>query len=71
MKQIVGICGATEIIWNELAENKWMETIFHRLIDEDGEADWIISSVTKYLKTADVEAFVDLGNEHGWAFVCV
>lgn len=69
MNQIIGVGGAIQIIWNKVGENKWMETMIHRLADESGDPDWIVTSVTKYLKTEDIDAFIALGNELGWTFV--
>lgn len=57
-KQITAIGKKAILIWNEVAEDKWMETLVQRSEEENGDSDWFISSETKYIDEEDVESFI-------------
>lgn len=58
MKQIITIMDGEQFIFNEVSENKWIETYGKRYEDEDGDIEWSIVHTVRYLTEEDVNGLV-------------
>ena len=56
-RQIMAINETHHLIWEEIADDKWQETLISRFERESGGYEWCTVSTTDELEEADVEAF--------------
>ena len=54
MPQMVAIRDGEQFIFNMVEENKWQETYCKRYENEDGDIEWSIVHIVRYLTTEDV-----------------
>lgn len=60
-RQIMAISEKHHLIWEEIAADKWQETLMSRFDSEDGDYEWNVISTAKYLEEADVSDFAGHG----------
>ena len=65
-RQIMAISEANHLIWDEIAENKWQETLISRFNNDPTAYEWCVISTTHSLKEEDVTAFVAQLEQQGF-----
>ena len=69
MPQMIALRDGEQFIFDMVAENKWTETYGKRYENEDGDTEWSIVHIVRYLTTADVAEFTAKLSDVGFELV--